>query len=87
MRGFSRTVWVGVSWGILSSVHHFCHVGHPLREEGSVVQVTCQVLHGDVTVEPGLLAAADALGPGHTGLGDGEALLTTVTPLSLSLSN
>ena len=48
---------------------------------------TCQVLHGDVTVEPGLLAAADALGPGHTGLGDGEALLTAVTPLSLSLSN
>ena len=49
--------------------------------------VTCQILHGDITVQPGLLAAADALGLSHSGLRDCEALVTTVTALSLSLSS
>ena len=49
--------------------------------------VTCQILHSDITVQPGLLATAEAMGLGHRGLGDCEALITTVTPLSLPLSN
>ena len=39
MRGFSWTV-VRVNRGMLSSVHHLCHVGHPLGEEGGVVQIS-----------------------------------------------
>ena len=40
MRGLSWTVLVRDSWGMLSSVHHLSHVGHPLWEERGVVQVT-----------------------------------------------
>ena len=39
MRGFSWTV-VRVIWEMLSSVHHLCHVGHPLRKEGGVFQIS-----------------------------------------------
>ena len=73
------------SWG-----RRWCRPGN-LSNDGhlgsccNVIIVTRQILHGDITVQPGLLTAADALG--HSGLGDCEALITTVTPLSLSLSD
>ena len=68
---------------LLSGVHHLRHVRHPLREEGRVLEVSGEVLHGDVAVHPGLLAAADG---GEVGGCLPGALVTALTSLSLTFS-
>ena len=68
---------------LLSGVHHLRHVRHPLREEGRVLEVSGEVLHGDVAVHPGLLSTADR---GHAGGGFPGWGVTALTSLSLTFS-